>query len=140
MLKLKIHNFASPFGRSEFHLVCCRCDADTLFMSPQFFWDSAALESLGSETRNIPKQPIIAMELIHVAVWLLVSSLVHHRTERPQIYVKIVLYAYNVIYIYRRYIYIYIHIQIENHEVDSVNMSHVPKLVFSHRFGSQYVA
>ena len=36
MLKFKIHNFASPFGRSEFHLLYCRCDADTLFMSPQF--------------------------------------------------------------------------------------------------------
>ena len=29
---------------------------------------------------------------------------------------------------------------IENHEVDSVNMSNVPKRFFSHRFGSQKVA
>ena len=122
MLKFKIHNFASPFGRSEFHLLYCRCDADTLFMSPQFFWDSAALESLGSETRNNPKQPVIAME-IHVAVWLLVSSF-----GAPPNRIAPNICENNGIY----------------HEVDSVNMSkhvqHVPKRLFSLRFGLQYVA
>ena len=85
-------------------------------MSPQFFWDSAALESLGSETRNNPKQPVIAME-IHVAVWLLVSSF-----GAPPNRIAPNICENNGIY----------------HEVDSVNMSkhvqHVPKRLFSSSF------